>query len=423
MLKLFLIFSQSVNESDASPIELQRLQRLRINRVAIVQELDVSHVLPYLTRCGTLTAADEAAINGAQSAHCRVRLLLDLLTHKGRDVDWYSHFRKALSHPDTFDKKVCSGYRVLVEFLDNAMIPAAGTEKAEAAMKLPFYKPLPSVADSGSLTMNSSYGELALRVENRQDMVKGVQLSASDNVTLMTDPSGEDAATHIHTPASDDGKRSPVLDHFASLIEEPTAHFRRLSSGNERQLLLCERLVLKRMRRLEAVFVRDKRAGLPSDVRLHDIVAETLADPHVYHVYFKYFQRLRAGYDVDIIAEMGQSYESQLVTATIGDGAPSLDTTAQTGFRLGRFMYEMRYYGACKSVLTALQSALFRHSGDPASLPLLWQAQVELMAVHNASNAYIKAANLYNSALATRELISASEVFTPAINEKGTNVN
>ena len=64
-------------------IQAQQVQRLRVNRVAIVQALRVDHVLPKLCHAGVITDAEAALVLAGSTQQEKCRLLIDLLPSKG----------------------------------------------------------------------------------------------------------------------------------------------------------------------------------------------------------------------------------------------------------------------------------------------------------------------------------------------------
>ncbi len=78
---------------EPSVITCQKLLRLKVNRIAIVQSLRVEHVLNYLVQSGVFTDEERAEIESAGTTQDKSRRLLDLLPQRGSSVDWYGHFR------------------------------------------------------------------------------------------------------------------------------------------------------------------------------------------------------------------------------------------------------------------------------------------------------------------------------------------
>lgn len=145
-----------------SPLENQQFQRLKVNRIAVLQELKVDHILQYLLSKSVLNDSDITKIAKGQTSAEKSKLLLDILPTKGRTSNWYNHFRAALLNPSVDDTKVKHKYQILVEFLDNTIIdqmshpvrlsrstPARSPHR-EQASTLSKYKPLPDISNNAS---------------------------------------------------------------------------------------------------------------------------------------------------------------------------------------------------------------------------------------------------------------------------------
>ncbi len=143
--------------AEYSTIAAQKLTRLKVNKVAIIQSLKVEHVLSYLVNAGVLTKAEEEQIESCSSSQDKTRKLLELLPTHGDEIDWYGHFRFSLRNPEVRSNEIKRRYQILVEFLDNTIIHPPTTRvtsnvdrKVTQKAKLPRYAPLPNIDDSGS---------------------------------------------------------------------------------------------------------------------------------------------------------------------------------------------------------------------------------------------------------------------------------
>lgn len=63
-----------------SGVDKQNVMRLRINRIALIQELRVEHVLRYLTETAVLTEDDLRRITSGSTPADKARVLVDILT-------------------------------------------------------------------------------------------------------------------------------------------------------------------------------------------------------------------------------------------------------------------------------------------------------------------------------------------------------
>lgn len=74
---------QLYKQYDPSIIQAQNVQRLRVNRVALVQLLKVDHVLPRLIRNNVINEDEQKVILSGKTQQDKTRKLLDLLPPKG----------------------------------------------------------------------------------------------------------------------------------------------------------------------------------------------------------------------------------------------------------------------------------------------------------------------------------------------------
>lgn len=81
------------NPGGASGLDRQNLMRIKVNRIALIQELRVEHIVQHLVRMGVLNGADLKCIERGKLSSDRTRHLLDLLASKDKDTEWYKHFR------------------------------------------------------------------------------------------------------------------------------------------------------------------------------------------------------------------------------------------------------------------------------------------------------------------------------------------
>lgn len=158
----------SIPKSSMSPLEHQQFQRLKVNRIAVLQELKVDHILQYLLSNSVLNHNDITKIEKGRSTTEKSKLLLDILPTKGRASNWYRHFRAALLNPSVNDTSVKHKYQILVEFLDNTIIDQMShpvsrrisqnnnnscstrpsQRMTEESASLSKYKPLPEISNS-----------------------------------------------------------------------------------------------------------------------------------------------------------------------------------------------------------------------------------------------------------------------------------
>uniref|UniRef100_A0A1I8H075 CARD domain-containing protein n=1 Tax=Macrostomum lignano TaxID=282301 RepID=A0A1I8H075_9PLAT len=113
--------SRSVQDrvSSVSQREAQNVLRLRVNRVCLVQQLNVDPVVDYLRREGILSDTDVRFVSRGANRSEKTRMLLDMLPSKDPSTQWYNKFRTSLSATSTVDATTARNHQILVDFLDS----------------------------------------------------------------------------------------------------------------------------------------------------------------------------------------------------------------------------------------------------------------------------------------------------------------
>lgn len=134
-----------------SGVDRQNIMRLRINRIALVQELRADHIINHLLQTGLISEYDRERIDRGTTPADKARRLVDIVTTKTHVPDWYNIFRQSILSPEDANAETRKRYRSLVEFLDNTVIhrPMSQSSKfssSTASLKLPHYEPLPEIS-------------------------------------------------------------------------------------------------------------------------------------------------------------------------------------------------------------------------------------------------------------------------------------
>ena len=157
--------------SNVSGMDRQNRMRLKVNRIALVQELKVEHIIGALGRNGIITENDFRKIEAGRTPQDRARILIDILPTKDKELEWYKCFREALLNPEG-GNEMKHRYVSLVEFLDNTMIhrptSQAGkfsdVESRTNKVQYPRYQPLPQISEkrqseTNVLNLDEEWGE------------------------------------------------------------------------------------------------------------------------------------------------------------------------------------------------------------------------------------------------------------------------
>lgn len=138
-----------------SGVDRQNIMRLRINRIALVQELRSEHIINYLLQTGLISEFDRERIDKGTTPADKSRRLVDIITTKTHVPDWYNIFRQSILSPEDANAETKKRYRSLVEFLDNTVIHRPMSQSSKFSMnssinslKLPRYEPLPEISKS-----------------------------------------------------------------------------------------------------------------------------------------------------------------------------------------------------------------------------------------------------------------------------------
>jgi len=210
-----------------SGIDRQNVMRLRINRIALVQELKVDHIIGSMMESGVISESDKKRIENGTTHSDRARILIDMLPSKSSNPEWYHSFREALINPDA-GPEVKKRYRSLVEFLDNTVIHRPNSQvtkfsESSEKLKLPHYQSIPSIGAKEDPVIHKTQNVLNLEEEHQ----KLPQDAEIDKRTKDMIPEREDK----FTPWGHDNQDSmtlvkgffqqwiPTPDNFRSLIQ------------------------------------------------------------------------------------------------------------------------------------------------------------------------------------------------------------
>ncbi len=411
-------------DSGPSVIEAQKLQALRVNRVAIIQTLRVEHVLPHLLEKRVLTAEDNAAILERKKTQDKTRCLLDLLPQNDRSIDWYRHFKDSLKNPDTKSKDIRRKYGILLDFLGNTILPndmrpervqSVDAKSDHNTLKLPRYDPLPGI-QNGDLAKDE-------RDLSQETCAENIQLSNSVGVGLHSKEKGQSEEPENPDKDVTPNQKQPIVikgyfhkrvsppDNFKSLLAEPKDLYSMLETSgitSDQQQLEEERKILTKLRNLEIVLALDKRRQLPEGFEICTCNAadEILSQPKHYHFYYKYFKALYDRHQINIPAELSESYCNMLDRFGDRDDEEMREQAVLVGFGLFDLLHDFGMYDRADTILGALVYYL-------ASNPTLdrwmavWEAMVKLMKLHSSNLKFPDADYACQTAMAMGDKIKA----------------
>ena len=361
-----------------------------MNRVAVMQELKVDHVLQALTAKSVLDEADIQYIREGQTTHERSKRLLDILPTKGRTSNWYTHFRAALLNPSVDDLTVRHKYQILVEFLDNTIVeqmkhpvrhkprPPETIRPATQSGRLNRYSPLPSIV-------------------NKQSRAK---LRRSSNHKMAESPSDEPMqifSYHWEKPPAD----------FMSQLKVPEKHLDELLKSTRAADVALEkeeRRILAMMQQLEILYHEWQEQRLDEDAVFCycSPVIDIVSDTAVHHLYFKYLNSLPCGQD--ILYQVTVSYD-ELTQWLVDDSREEMQNhLTMFGLNLLDLLTEFGTWGLADQLSQSMMTYL---SGEALnSLVPLFQLYVKCMSLSNSTLNLRSSDWFYHKAMAVREKIS-----------------
>lgn len=388
-----------------SGLDKQNVMRLRINRIALVQELRVEHILGHLVETGVISEEDLKRINAGSTPADKARVLVDLLPGKGQHIDWYRSFREALQNPEA-GQDVKKRYKLLVDFLDNTVIHRPNSQQTKFSevqsprQKIPHYKPLPSIKSPGGETQNVLNVEEE-RKKEEEKVLREIEETEEKYPTWSGNfEKTNDAVTLVKGYFQ---QWIPTPDNFRSLLSVPEEHFHKLEKSADpadKEQLEQEKRTLEKIKKLELVTVLSRRKMLPVGFELCmcDIAQEIFQEPQYYHLYFKYLKSLEAN-DVNLLQDIVSSFYSVLKSNNkVAKNSESVKQFISIAFSLIDFMTEYGYYTDAEKVMSILMSFL-RESHHLDIWMTKYRGYVKLMHLRNRNYNFIGASQAYQAAV------------------------
>ncbi|KAK6179290.1 hypothetical protein SNE40_011684 [Patella caerulea] len=402
-------------EMETSRTVRQNLMRLKVNRIALVQELKVENILPILREKGVLTSADKNKIVQGSTNQDKARILIDILPTKKKETDWYRHFRDALLGPNG-GTEVKKRYHLLVEFLDNTFIqrPAStkvkisGVDNNVDSLAFPKYELLPEISDSSKIVAidddksstqnseseksrrNKSPDVLVLNSYSQSDGEEngGTEREINDNTSEIgskvsgsanIDKNNKEAMTlvkgHLH-------QWVPNPENFTSKIimpEELLSKLEKSSSFEDKEQLNYEKKILAKLQNVEMITVLKKQDKLPAGFELCmcEAMVEILGEPQFYYSYVKYSKSVES-----LTRDLIESYSTVLKTINSSQNKEATDQTIIHGFQLCDFFLELSFFHEAEKVISLLADFLTVDSNIDTWMAR-YKAYVKLTEVRN----------------------------------------
>jgi hypothetical protein len=210
----------------------------------------------------------------------------------------------------------------------------------------------------------------------------------------------------------------PAPDNYASLIDEPSDLFAFLEGFGETRLLHEEKLALEQIRRLELIYALSRRKQLPEGMALcmNNTVEEILAEEAPSHLYVKYFHMLKVKYDLDLLAELTESFCSTMNNVAVAADREAMETTGRLALSLAMLLLDVCNFSSAHRMLGCLMLSLQKHDALETRL-LVWKAVVKLFEMHNTNVNFTEAETAHKTATLVGEKIKQHPFGTVLIEE------
>lgn len=337
--------------ADLSLVGNQNRMKLRVNRVAIIQELRAEHVVGYLARQGLLTATEMKQICTDQIKP--VASLLDILGTKENKTQWYNHFITSLRQAEV-DKNQKLRYHSLVDFLENTIItfPSVEERRAKAETRFSKYHPLPSIANQNFSKKSSQYIERRSPSEDHQEHI--ITPSAPPMELAPQEPLQTLISGHYH-------KWVPPPQNHVTKLKDQSGTYISLETHDDKifhEQIKAEKLALHRMKELEVLHLMHRQKRLPQGfvLCLADCVIQIIGDIDNHHLYLKHFLQLKQDYNLYILRELVGSFSAWLTSTKLDvqHNADLLKRATTLGFQLFDILDECGEYVSAEAVMSVL---------------------------------------------------------------------
>ncbi|CAF1454198.1 unnamed protein product [Rotaria sordida] len=389
--------------------------RLRVNRIALIQQIDVQELVPKLIRARILSVNhDVQYINQGTSRIDRARRLIDCLltpisigkeSERGeRPANWYLLFRSYLLENSSI-------YGDLVTSLDNTVIrtPAFAQRASEA------------FADKTNVQRSNEFRNNVNKDLLRTSQPKQINEQQSNSQIK----NNQEQTTKIEFDKYEmnkiliQGSFQKVIDNLTYLSQIPAHLFDQLSHSNQsydHEQLKTEYQVFDDMRRLELInnLMKNEHSLANQCTFDTDVVNKLLIDSNHYHHFYKYFIALSSIYGIHFDRQFLQSFINSL------DKQDDLFKIIDKGFQLYHFLYGYGRYELCRQIIERIVQSLTKqvkqqHQQQQQQSTIwtyLFRACCALIQVHNQGLemkdawARIEAANEISENLKTNSMVN-----------------
>jgi hypothetical protein len=359
--------------------------RLRVNRIALIQQIDAQELVPKLVRARILSINhDVPYINQGTSRIDRARRIVDCLLaatsnetdaeRNDRPANWFLIFRSILLENSSI-------YGDLVTALDNTVIriPPFAQRASEA------FGDKTNVQRSDEFRHNVNK-DLLRTSEPRQDTEEKTSSHTGTNQEQITKIEFDRYAMN---KILIEGNFQKVIDNLSYQSQIPDRLFNQLSKSTQsydREQLENEQQTFDDIRRLELMNNLIKKENSLANQNIFDtpMVDSLLSNPKNYHYFYKYFIALSSIYGIYFDRQFFQAFINSL------DKQEDLIKILTKGFQLYEFLYDYGRYELCRQIIERIVQTLTKqvkqqHQQQSNIWTYLFRACCGLIQVHNQS--------------------------------------
>jgi hypothetical protein len=358
--------------------------RIRVNRIALIQQIDAQELVPKLVRTRILSVNhDVQYINQGTSRIDRARRLVDcLLTpasteteneRNERPANWFLLFRSILLENSSI-------YGDVVNALDNTVIrtPEFAHRVSEA------FADKTNVPRSDEFRSNVNK-DLLRTSEPRQEKEEKKSSHTGTNQEQITKIEFDRYAMNKILV---EGNFQKVIDNLTYQSQVPERLFKELSQSKQsydREQLENEYQAFDDIRRLELMNNLIKKETSLANQNIFDtpMVNSILSNPKNYHYFYKYFIALSSIYGVYFDRQFFQAFIHSL------DKQDDLIPILDKGFQLYEFLYNYGRYELCRQIVERIVQTLTKQVKQQQQQSNIWtylfRACCALIQVHSQS--------------------------------------
>ncbi|CAF0848066.1 unnamed protein product [Rotaria sordida] len=349
--------------------------RLRVNRIALIQQIDTQELIPKLIRARIISSDhDVQYIYQGTSKIDRARRLIDCLLkkqpeHINRPANWFLLFRSILLENP-------SVYNNLVTALDNTIIQVPDSIHLKSYVFTNGSNVNRENINQNSIhkseqQQNNEQKKNSDMINNYQHYIKNIEFDryAMNKVVI-------------------EGSFQKVIDNLTYHSQIPERLFDQLyhsTNSYDREQYYTEQKIFDKMRRIELLINLLKQEKSLSNKNIFDTeIIDLLLDDSIHqHYFYKYFFSLSSIYGI---------YYDQKFVHALKESLNKQDNIlniVEKGFLLHHFLYNYGRYELCQQIIECIIQSLTKlvkqHNQKPIIWTYLFRGCCALVQVHNQS--------------------------------------